>query len=69
MRAAGLFEEIGSAPDEARARLRAASKLLDAGRTAEGMEQLERAAAFYRRVGATAYLAECEALGGRGAAA
>jgi len=61
-RAAELYEAIGSRPDEAFARLRAAEQLLAAGRRGEGEAQLRRALAFYRRVGATAYLREGEAL-------
>ena len=54
VRAADLYAEIGSRPDEAYARLRAAH---------EGhREQLERALAFYRSVGASRYVREGEAL-------
>jgi class 3 adenylate cyclase/tetratricopeptide (TPR) repeat protein len=67
--AADLFDEIGSVPDEARARMAAGERLLATGQTAEAAEQLDRAAAFFRRVGATAYLAQCEALRGRSGAA
>ena len=56
LRAAGLFAEIGSAPDEAFSRLRAAEQLLDAGRATEAERPLEAALSFYDRVGATAYL-------------
>jgi hypothetical protein len=54
--AADRYAEIGSRPDEAFARLRAAKRLLAAGHRAEAASQLERALAFYREVAATAYL-------------
>ena len=56
--AADVFEEIGSLPDEARARLRAAERLGGEQRA----EQLRLARAFYDSVGATGFLRECEAL-------
>jgi class 3 adenylate cyclase len=62
--AAERFDRIGSLPDQALARLRAAQALLAAGRAREGREQLSRAVAFYRRVDATAYLREAELLAG-----
>jgi class 3 adenylate cyclase len=61
-RAADVYAEIGSVPDEAYARLRAAEQLLDQGRRADADEQLERALAFWRSVGATRYVREGEAL-------
>jgi len=61
-RAADLFGEIGSLPDEALARLRAAEKLVAVGRRPEADEQLARALAFWRSVGATRYIREGEAL-------
>ena len=60
--AADLYAEIGSLPDEAFARLRAAERLLAAGRRADADAQLQRALAFYRKVGATAHLRKAEAL-------
>ena len=54
VRAAHLFAQIGSRPDEAMARLKAA----EAGDLAE----LEPALAFWRSVGATRYIREGEAL-------
>jgi tetratricopeptide (TPR) repeat protein len=60
--AADVYAEIGSLPDEAYARLRAAEALVDAGRRAEADAQLQRALAFYRSVGATAYIREAESL-------
>jgi len=61
-RAADLFGEMGSLPDEALARLRAAELLSAAGRRAEADEQLQPALAFFRSVGATRYIREAEAL-------
>jgi hypothetical protein len=55
VRAARIYAEIGSRPDEADARLAAARRLL-ASRPAEGRTELERAIAFYREAGATAQL-------------
>jgi hypothetical protein len=60
--AADTLGEIGSRPDEAFVRLRAAEALVESGRRAEANVQLERALAFYRSVGATAYVREAEAL-------
>jgi tetratricopeptide (TPR) repeat protein len=62
--AAEGFAVIGSLPDEAFARLRAAQALVSAGRPAEAQTELKPAVAFYRRVGAAAYLGESEALAG-----
>jgi hypothetical protein len=50
-----VFAAIGSLPDEALARLRAAADLTAAGRAAEAEEERLRARAFYRAVGADAY--------------
>jgi hypothetical protein len=60
--AADVYAEIGSVPDEAYARLRAAGALIEAGRRPEADAQLQRALAFYRSVGATAYVREGEGL-------
>ena len=67
--AAGAFEEavhiladMGAIPDEAFVRVRAAEALVDAGRRAEADDELQRALAFYRSVGATAYIREAESL-------
>jgi class 3 adenylate cyclase/tetratricopeptide (TPR) repeat protein len=60
-RAAGLFAEIGSAPDEAFARLRAAEELAVAARSTEAEPELAAALAFYRSVRATAYIERAEA--------
>jgi class 3 adenylate cyclase/tetratricopeptide (TPR) repeat protein len=61
-RAADLLAEMGSPTLEARDRLDAAENLFAAGRREEGEAELERALAFYRSVGATAYLEQGEAL-------
>jgi class 3 adenylate cyclase len=60
--AADLFEGMGIVSDEAFFRLRAAEQLVEKGRRAEADEQLSRALAFYRSVGATRYVREGEAL-------
>jgi tetratricopeptide (TPR) repeat protein len=60
--AARIYEEAGSLPDEAYARLRAAEALIEGGNRAEGDRDLQRALAFYRSVDAKAYLREGEAL-------
>jgi hypothetical protein len=62
VRAADLYAEIGSVPDEAFARMHAARDLIVAGRTAEGADQLARARAFFERVGATGFLSACDDL-------
>jgi tetratricopeptide (TPR) repeat protein len=61
-RAADIYAQVRSFPDEAFARLRAAERLVATGRRAEGNTQLQRAIAFYRQVHASAYLREAEAL-------
>jgi class 3 adenylate cyclase/tetratricopeptide (TPR) repeat protein len=60
--AADRYVQIGSLPDEAYARLRAAEQLLGTGRDADAKVQLQRALAFYRQVGAAGYLREADAL-------
>jgi class 3 adenylate cyclase len=60
--AADRYAGIGSLPDEAYARLRAGEQLYNAGRRADGNAQLQQVLAFYRHVGATAYLREADAL-------
>jgi tetratricopeptide (TPR) repeat protein len=62
LRAADLFATIGSAPEEAAARLLAAEALAEQGRRPEANEQLTRAADFYRGVAAKAYLRRAESL-------
>jgi len=59
--AAELYAGIGSLPDEASARLRAAGQLLDAGRPADADDQRRRALAFYRTVAAGAPLQQATA--------
>jgi len=59
--AAALYDRIGSLPDAAFARLRAAESLTGAG-AAEAGALLEGALAFYRGVGAAEYVARGEAL-------
>ena len=61
-RAADVFAEMGAPRDEADARLRAAEQLVAEGRRAEADEQLQRALAFYRSVGATRYIRQGEEL-------
>ncbi len=60
-RAARLYAEIGSRPDEAAARLAAARRLLPT-RPAEGRVELERAITFFREAGATASLEQAKEL-------
>jgi class 3 adenylate cyclase len=60
--AADTFADIGARPEEAYSRLRAADVLISSGRGGEGQEQLQRALAFYRSVGAAHYIREGEAL-------
>ena len=60
--AADALAELGSASHEAYLRLRAGERLLGEGRVDEGVEQLERALAFYRGVRATRFIAEAESL-------
>jgi len=60
--AADLYERIGDRPTEALARLRAAQAFLDAGSRADANEELRKALAFWRSVGATRYIREGEAL-------
>ena len=45
--AADILQEVGSKPDEAEARARAAEQLATDGRTAEAEEQRSRALEFY----------------------
>jgi tetratricopeptide (TPR) repeat protein len=60
--AADAYARLGAPLFEAGLRLRAAESLAAEGRRAEAEEQLERALAFYRSVGATAYAARAESL-------
>ena len=61
-RAADLYAEIGSLPDEAFSRLQAAAGLRAAGRHDDADAHLRRAVAFFRRVRASAHLQEAKAL-------
>ena len=61
-RAADIVERTGARTLEAAVRLRAAQKYAGEGRRAEAAEQLAPALAFYREVGASAYVREAEAL-------
>jgi hypothetical protein len=61
-RAAEIYEHIGSLPDAAHARLRAAGRFLANGQNAEAEAHRQKALAFYRSVGATRYIREAEAL-------
>ena len=60
--AAERYAAIQALPYEAYARLRGAEKLVRVGRQAEADPELQRALAFWRSVGATAYVREGEAL-------
>jgi class 3 adenylate cyclase len=59
--AAARYEAIGARPEAARARLRASASLAAAGRRADAERHRELALAFYRSVGADAYLRAAEA--------
>jgi class 3 adenylate cyclase/tetratricopeptide (TPR) repeat protein len=60
--AADVYADMHCVSDEADVRLRAAEALVAEGRRAEADEQLRRALAFYRSVGATAYIRRAESL-------
>jgi tetratricopeptide (TPR) repeat protein len=60
--AADLYRDIGATPEEAYARLRAAHLLVQENRRAEADAELEKSLAFWRSVGATAYIRQGEAL-------
>jgi hypothetical protein len=62
VRAADMWAEAGSPTWEARLRLRAAEELIETGRRAEGEVELQKAIAFYRRVGATFFIQRGEPL-------
>ena len=62
VRDAEILAEIGAHTYEAAARLRAGKQLVEQGRNAEADDQLQRALAFYRSVGATRYIREGEGL-------
>jgi class 3 adenylate cyclase/tetratricopeptide (TPR) repeat protein len=60
--AAETYERIGSVPDEAYARLRAAEELLRSGKRAEADPQLRLALPVFSQLGAAAWAAEGESL-------
>jgi tetratricopeptide (TPR) repeat protein len=60
--AAEIYGKMGTGPDAAYARLRAAESLAAEGRRAEANAELEQALAFWRTAGATAYVREGEKL-------
>jgi hypothetical protein len=60
--ATDMYAEIGSVPDEAYARLRAADELVHAGNRVEADRQLRLAQPLFAQLGATAWAAEAEAL-------
>jgi predicted ATPase/class 3 adenylate cyclase len=60
--AAEVYAEIGSVPDEAFARLRAAAKLVRSGERNEADRQLRLALPVFSQLGATAWAAEAGAL-------
>ncbi len=60
--AAELYAQIGTVPDEAYARLRAAFDLVQAGRRADADVQLKLAMPVFDRLGASALTAEAESL-------
>jgi class 3 adenylate cyclase/tetratricopeptide (TPR) repeat protein len=61
-RAADILSEIGALPEEAYVRVKAAGAALAKGRPDDADDELERALAFYRRVGAVSYHTSAEAL-------
>jgi len=61
-RAADLYAAIGSQPDEAVARLQAAKQSLASGDGVQAEDQLARALAFFRRVGARSHMRDAEML-------
>ena len=60
--AADRYADVGARTYEAHSRFRAVKRLLDQGQQAAATEQLGRALAFYRSVGATRYIRDGEAL-------
>jgi class 3 adenylate cyclase/tetratricopeptide (TPR) repeat protein len=60
--AADIYTKMGSLPNEAHARLRAAEQLSEAGQRHEADQQLRPALGFWRSVNATRYVREAEAL-------
>ena len=62
LEAAEMYATLGAKPTEAYVRLRAAGAFVRAGRRQEADAELQRALAFWRSAGATAYVREGEAL-------
>jgi hypothetical protein len=60
--AADLFAQIGSASDEAYARIRDAQRSIESGRRAEAQPQLDRALELLSRMGTTALIRRAEQL-------
>ena len=60
--AATICAEMGAVTEEAHARMTAGRMLLEQGRRDEGDVHLGRALAFYRSVGASRFVRECEAI-------
>jgi class 3 adenylate cyclase len=67
--AASIYELMEALPDEAYARLHAGGQLIEQGDRVEGEAEIKKSLAFWRRVGATAYISDCEALLARAASA
>jgi class 3 adenylate cyclase/tetratricopeptide (TPR) repeat protein len=61
-RAADVLAEIGALPEEAHARMKAATIALQEGRSVDAEDELARALEFYRRVGALSYVSAAEVL-------
>jgi tetratricopeptide (TPR) repeat protein len=61
-RAADIYERFGLLAIAAEVRFGAAGALLEEGRTAEGLAELDKALAFFRPVGATFFLERAERL-------
>jgi hypothetical protein len=59
---ADILEDMGALAVAAYARMKGAESLVREGRRAEADAQLQQALAFYRSVGATAYIREAEGL-------
>ncbi len=60
--AADVYARMGSVPDEAYARLRAAAALVASGHRPQANAQLNLAFPAFTRLGATAFTAEAESL-------
>jgi hypothetical protein len=57
-----MYQRMGAPAIEADVRFGAAERLLEEGRTAEGLAELDKALAFYRSVRATFFIERGEAL-------